>query len=315
METAISAINCTHNGVRHLGKAIESLVNQSMLEERYEIIIVDNCSTDSTKKVIDSFANVKNIRYIPEATLGLSFARNAGWSSARGKYIAYLDDDAVASPTWLEKIVEAFESIKPRPGCIGGGVDPMWEAPRPSWVSDELVIVLTIVNWSDTPQFLTDLNQKFLVGTNIAIPVEILEEVGGFVAGLDRVGKNLLSGGDVFLQKQILKAGYTCYYHPEITVQHLVPKSRLNQRWFIRRYYWQGISNAAVQLIEEKPSRLERLQSAVSMSTSLLRSPRKLMDLARPVSDPKRFTEKCFALITVGHIAGLLGGLRSRGEA
>jgi len=171
-------IICTYNGARHLAKTIESLVDQSMPEENYEIIIVDNCSTDSTKEVIDRFAKAKNIRYIYESTLGLSFARNAGWRNARGKYAAYLDDDGEASRTWLEKIVEAFESIKPRPGCIGGKVEPIWEAPRPSWLSDELLSFLTIINWSDTPRFLHDLSQEFLVGTNIAIPVKVLEEVG-----------------------------------------------------------------------------------------------------------------------------------------
>ncbi|MBV5279757.1 MAG: glycosyltransferase family 2 protein, partial [Actinobacteria bacterium] len=113
----ISAIICTHNGARHLAKAIESLIKQSMLEERYEIIIVDNCSSDSTKEVIDNFTTVKNIRYVLESTLGLSFARNAGWHTARGKYVAYLDDDAVASSVWLENILGAFENTKPRPGC------------------------------------------------------------------------------------------------------------------------------------------------------------------------------------------------------
>ena len=312
MGILISAIICTHNGAGYLAKAIESLAGQSLPEAGYEVIIVDNGSTDATKEVIADFAEAKNLRYVYEPTLGLSYARNTGWRNARGQYVAYLDDDAVASPVWLERILEAFESIKPRPGCIGGRVNPIWEAPRPPWVSEELLTCLTVINWSDTRQLLPDLNQKWLVGANIAFPVEVLEKVGGFVAGLDRVGKNLLSGGDVFLQKQILKAGYSCFYQPDMVVQHLIPKSRLSQRWFNRRYYWQGISDAAAQFIEEKPSTLERLRSALSMSASLLRSPKKLMDLLLPVIDPRQFTERCFTLITVGHIVGLLGGLRNR---
>jgi GT2 family glycosyltransferase len=162
---------------------------------------------------------------------------------------------------------------------------------------------------------LPDLSQEWLVGANIAFPVKVLEEVNGFDPGLDRAGTKLLSGGDIFLEKRIMKAGYSCFYHPEIMVSHHIESSRLEKHWFTRRYYWQGISDAAVQFIEEKPSMLERFRSAVSMSASLLRSPRKLMDLLVPVSDPKQFTAKCFALITVGHIVGLLGGLKSRGGA
>ncbi|GAN33098.1 MAG: glycosyltransferase family 2 protein [Candidatus Brocadia sp. AMX2] len=309
MNILISAIICTHNRAEYLVKALQSLLDQNLHKDTYEIIIVDNCSTDSTEEVIKKTLN-KNIRYLYESKLGLSYARNTGWQNARGKYVAYLDDDAIACPTWLSKILEVFETVKPRPGCVGGKVNPIWEAPRPSWISDELLTSLTIINWSDIPHNLTDLNRKWLVGANIAFPTAVLKHVGGFTHDLDRKGKHLLSGGDVFLEKQIQKAGYTCFYHPEIAIHHLTPTSRLNQRWFTCRYYWQGISDAIMQLIEETPSIAERINCAAIKLYSLLQSPRTIINLILPRKDPKRFTEKCFALITVGHIAGLLGAGR-----
>lgn len=304
MSIVISTVICTHNRASYLPKAIQSLL-KSLPREEYEIIVVDNCSTDSTKDVIEQFSG-ENIRYIYEPTLGLSYARNTGWRNACGTYVAYLDDDAIAYPGWLERIVEVFETIKPRPGCVGGKAEPIWEASRPNWLSDGLITGLTVINWSDTPQVLPDLSQKWLVGANIAFPKEVLEQVGGFTSGLDRAGQNLLSGGDVFLEKQILKAGYSCFYHPEITIGHHIQKSRLEQRWFIRRYYWQGVSDAVAQLIEETPSLPKRIYSALSRTMALLRSPRKIINLLLPRNDPSLFTEKCFTLIELGHIVGLL---------
>ncbi|MGE5444132.1 MAG: glycosyltransferase family 2 protein [Ignavibacteriales bacterium] len=309
MSILISAIICSHNRDEYLTKAIQSLVDQRTPKDKYEITIVDNCSTDSTKQIAAKFSNFSNIKYLYEPTLGLSYARDTGWRNARGKYIAYLDDDAIACPVWLDKIVEVFETITPKPGCVGGKTEPIWEATRPIWLSDELATGLTIIDWSDKPHFLFDLSQKWLVGANIAFPADVLERVGGFTSGLDRAGKNLLSGGDVFLEKQILKAGYSCFYHPEIVVSHHIPRSRLEKRWFTRRYYWQGVSDAAMQLLEESPSGGRRVSLAISKLLGLLMSPEKVMNLILPTNDSKQFTEKCFTLIEVGHIAGLLGAV------
>ena len=310
MNTLISAIICTHNRAEYLGKAVQSLIDQRTPQDKYEIIIVDNCSTDSTKEVVEQFSSVNNIRYLYEPNLGLSYARNTGWRNVRGTYVAYLDDDAVACPTWLDTILEVFETVTPRPGCVGGKVEPIWEGPRPIWLSDWLLHGLTLVDWSDTPHALNDLRMEWLVGANIAFPTDLLESVGGFTSELDRVGNKLLSSGDVFLEKQIMKLGYSCFYHPDIAIKHHVFESRLNQSWFTHRYYWQGVSDAVMQILQERPSTLKRLRLAVSKAITLARSPKKVMKLILPTKNPERFTEKCFALIALGYIYGLLGAAR-----
>ena len=119
----------------------------------------------------------------------------------------------------------------------------------------------------------------------------------------------MLSSGDVFLQKQVIKSGLACFYHPQISVQHHVFASRLDQRWFRRRYYWQGVSDAVMMLLEHAPSKKTLLRLACSKMGKLLASPRKLLDVAFSHNDPDRFTEACFALITLGQIRGLLAAL------
>jgi glycosyltransferase involved in cell wall biosynthesis len=302
----LTVVICTHNRADYLTKAIHSLVNQEAIKHEFEILVVDNASTDATVEVVKQFSGLDNIRYLYEPKLGLCNARNAGWRNANGKYVAYLDDDAIASPGWVTAIRRAF-LVSENTGIIGGRVQPIWEGERPGWLSDALTLGLTVIDWSKTAHVISDITQEWLVGANMAIPRDVLAEVGGFHPRLDRVGKNLLSGGDVFLQKQIIARGYGCLYVPDMAVHHLVPESRLDQNWFRRRYYWQGISDFVMRKIEHNPTRVKRLGHAVQMTVELLRSRRTLSCLLFSTDDPERFTNKCFALISIGHIAALLG--------
>ena len=90
--TRISAIICTHNREDYLGAAIDSLLEQDFAD--YEVIVVDNASTDSTRAIVEARLPHPQLQYVYEANLGLSVARNAGAAVAKGEILAYLDDDA-----------------------------------------------------------------------------------------------------------------------------------------------------------------------------------------------------------------------------
>ena len=196
------------------------------------------------------------------------------------------------------------------PGVVGGRIEPVWEAERPPWLSDALAVGLTIIDWSDEPRLIPDVRVAWLAGANMALSAAVLRETGGFHPALDRVGTNMLSSGDVFLQKEVIARGYPCLYYPGMAVDHLVPASRLRKDWFVRRYYWQGVSDAVMQLIAERPRTARRAAEAARRAARLLSSPRKLRALRSSSDDPDAFTERCFALIDLGHVAGLLGAAR-----
>lgn len=305
MQKQISAVICTLNRSNYLQKAISSLADQDLKRDAYEIVVVDNGSTDNTRSIVEHFSPIGNIRYLYEPALGLSHARNRGWKEAAAPYVAYLDDDAIATPKWLGKILNVFETVKSKLGCVGGKVNPIWEGARPDWLGDEIVCSLTVVDWSDSPHVLNNLNSEWLAGANIAFPRELLNRLNGFSPYLDRVGSRMLSSGDVFLEKQIQRSGHTCFYHPEVEVSHHIPVSRLTQAWFIRRYYYQGISDAVMHLLTESLSTGRRMRAALQMAKCLL-GEHGMMNLLRPTRDPKRFVRKCLNLITLGHVFGLL---------
>lgn len=300
---AISVVICTHNRASYLRTAIDSVLAQDVAPATYEVIVVDNASTDSTKRVLDEYG--KRVRCVEEPAIGLSHARNAGWNAARTSIIALLDDDAIAEPGWLRAIRAAF-GMGPEPACVGGRVDPIWESPRPEWVSDQLLLSLTVANWTDTPHALTDLTKEWLVGANLAVRRDVLEALGGFTPELGRIGGQLLSGEEVHLQRRLLREGRVCWYEPRARVRHVVPSSRLSPSWFRRRYFAQGRSDAILWRLEEAPSGPAIRQRVREQLVPVTRAGFAVGGLLRRPQDPEQFTDHCGLLWRLGFAIELL---------
>lgn len=307
-DAAVSAVICTRDRPAYLKKAIGSLVDQTLPRDRYEVIVVDNASPGETRAVFDTFAGVPNVRYVCEPVVGLSQARNTGWQAAAADLVAYLDDDAVAAPDWLERIAHAFGTVQPAPGCVGGRVLPIWEAPRPPWLPPELESSLTIVDWGDSPAFI-DLDRQFLAGTNVAYPRSLLCSVGGFATSLGRKGSNLLSNDEVLVSRALHRQGKRSYYDPRICVSHHVPSQRLTRAWFYRRCFWQAISAEVLEQTENGGSRRrgQWLLWGLSAALRLLASPRSLLSLMTAPRLPDQMSRKCSAWYSLGTIWARFG--------
>lgn len=298
----ITSIICTYNLCEELKKAIQSLTRQTLAKKDYEILVVDNASTDGTREVVKQFETEENLRYIFEPNPGLSHARNIGWQEAQGGIIAYLDHDAIACPEWLECILDAFLTV-PDVGAVGGKVRPIWGAPRPVWLSDKMMHSLSVLDWSDAPIFLTD--EQWLVGANISFPRNLLEEVGGFSADLSRMGKNLLSNDEILMLKQIKARGFKVFYHPQIMVEHLVPANRLRKNWFKRRYYWQGISTAILDYWNKTITKKEKYTVIKSQCRVFRKNPELFYNLFRYSNDRKVWDDKIISYYRLGYMKGI----------
>src|SRR5713226_9622239 len=119
----ISVVICTRNRAQLLERALASVADQEFARTDYEILVVDNGSTDRTQEVVKQFPDA---RYLYEGEAGLCIARNAGWREAKGRYVAFFDDDATALPGWLAAIRDGFASASPLVGIVGGPVRPIW---------------------------------------------------------------------------------------------------------------------------------------------------------------------------------------------
>lgn len=240
----ISAVICTHNGGKYLNRAIESLIDQSLPKELYEIIVVDNRSTDNTKAIVESlFGKAQNLRYCYESRIGLSHARNRGIEEAKGEIIVYMDDDAYACRDFLLKYVEAYENVSPKPDAAGGKILLDWEVPKPAWFPDSMQRCLTYIDYSQEPRFLDFRKYEYPFGANMSFLKETLIRLGGFDVNLGRVGKRLLSNEEKELFFKMHERGLKVYYLPEAGVHHAVTKQRVSKDFLFKRQYWQGISD------------------------------------------------------------------------
>jgi glucosyl-dolichyl phosphate glucuronosyltransferase len=303
-EPLISVVICTYNRANFVGRAIDSVILQSSDGLPFELIVVDNNSNDATPSVVkQKIGTLTYARYIRDPAQGLSHARNKGLSEAKGVHIAFLDDDAIAEPGWLSAIAMAFATGGERVASVGGPINPIWEAPRPSWLSDSLLGYLSLTNYA-LPRGAQPSNFT-PIGANVAYKRVVVLEMGGFPAELGRRGKLLISNEEVFVQNRLSAFGYTAYYEPAMAVRHLVPADHLTQRWFRKRAFWQGVSEA----IESKKfgaSKSVLLKTFLRKLGSFIRHPGYMWCMTGREQGPAGFVTSCAALRQLGFMAGIL---------
>jgi glucosyl-dolichyl phosphate glucuronosyltransferase len=237
----ISVVICTFNRYQMLLDAIMSIELQDLPDHDYELIIVDNSSDLDGKERFRDGLNITCFhRYINEPRPGLSRARNIGIGAARAEFVAFMDDDARASPRWLRHILDTFSSHQAA-GVVGGPVRPMWMTRRPHWLTRELESYLTIIDRGNEVHVLDE--KEWLSGTNIAVRRCAVVEAGLFPEHLGRVGHLLLSNEELFVSKRIRELGYSIVYDPKIETQHRVHTERVSQSWLRRRIFWQSLSD------------------------------------------------------------------------
>jgi glycosyltransferase involved in cell wall biosynthesis len=177
-----------------------------------------------------------------EPELGLSSARNGGWRHARGSYVGYLDDDAIADRSWLESALFSFENVEPTPDWVGGPIELEWEVESPAWITEEHWVTLGYIHWGSEPRFLTDPAER-LGGGNSFYTRSLLEDMNGFDTRLGRKKNLLLSGEETQFQHRLRARDGRLYYHPGVRIYHYVPEERTKPGFFYRRYYWGGITD------------------------------------------------------------------------
>jgi len=232
----ISVVICTYNRADALPSAILSVLRQSVPPERFEVIVVDNNSTDDTASVVKPMmAEHDNLRYVFEARQGTSIARNRGWREARAPYVAYIDDDAEATAAWLGAVMEALATSSPKPVALGGPILPLYRVPKPKWFKDEW----ETATWGPEPRFLE--GHELLHGSNMVVSRSALERVGGFCESLGPVGATYAQGEDteLFFRLQADSQGHI-YYTPDAVVRHEVATHKMSVRYRMWRSFGSG---------------------------------------------------------------------------
>ncbi len=300
----ISAIICTHNRDTYLGAAIDSLLAQDF-PGSFEVVVVDNASSDRTREVVEARYPHPNLKYICEPVLGLSMARNTGAKVASAEILAYLDDDAVASSQWLRVLREAYQSNE-KLAIAGGKVTLIWPEgiSPPKWLSTELSGNL---GYYDLGESVVNINQPALTprGLNYSIRRTFLEQIGGFDTHLGRIGKKLLSNEELYTTELAIKQGWQVAYLPEALVAHNVAPERVKPSWFIERGWWQGISECYREQLAGKAGIGQLRRGGGRIIRGIYKSVKNITDPA------KRFDNFVYAYGQIGYLSAAIQGMIS----
>lgn len=246
---AISVIISTYNRADLLGDAIESVLAQELSGARpFELLVVDNNSSDRTRDVIEAFsARDPRVRHVFERAQGLSHARNAGIARARASILTFTDDDVRVGRGWLDAILAVCEE-HPDADVIGGRVLPEWPAPPPAWLTRDHWSPLALVDYGDRPVRVSAENPLCLVGANLTVRRRAFDLAGTFAPALQRVRDGVGSCEDLEFLMRLYRAGRFGIYDPRITIYAAVQEERLDRsyhrRWHVGHGHFHALMRA-----------------------------------------------------------------------
>ncbi len=221
---SVSVVVCSYNGARTLSACLTSLLQMDY--PNYEVILVDDGSTDSTPQIAAEFPQVKNIR---QENLGLSVARNVGLKAARGEVVAYTDSDCMADKDWLYYLVGTLEQGDYV--AVGG---PNISPPAQSWFQ----ACVAASPGQPSHVLIGDSEAEHIPGCNMAFYKWVLEMVGGFDPEYRK------AGDDVDVCWRLIEHGCRIGFSPAAVVWH---HRRFNIRAYFKQQYGYGEAEALLR--------------------------------------------------------------------
>ncbi len=195
---------------------------------------------------------------------GVSESRNAGVAQAQGAIVAFLDDDAVAAPTWLARMLRAYEGDAVM--AVGGDIAPLWQTGHPAWFPDEFGWVVGC-SYTGLPERPAPVRN--VIGANMSFRREVFDGIGGFDSSIGRVGR--VPGGcdetELCVRARRRWPAREIIYDPSVRVAHRVPARRAGLRYFLARCYGEGRSKA---LVSERVGRRDALATERAYATRVL---------------------------------------------
>jgi glycosyltransferase involved in cell wall biosynthesis len=240
---AVTVVLSTFNRCRSLRPALDALVAQTG-DVSYEVIVVDNNSTDATRAVVESrLKTAPQLRYLFEAQQGLPYARNAGLAAAQAPIIAFTDDDVRVPSEWVSRIKRAFDA-NPDVDMIGGRVVPIWPADMPPWITRRQLGPFALGERGDVPFRVHAGNAApCLVGANFAFRRDVFARIGPFDPAYTK-------SQDREIQLRLWRSGGQGLYVPEIAIEVEVPIERITKEYFRYWYTTYGRYHSRMRLLD-----------------------------------------------------------------
>ncbi len=270
----LSICICTFNGAGRVGEVIEALGAQSDAADGWEVVVVDNASTDGTGAMaaaaLDAHVPGRG-RVVREGQPGLMHARRRATREARGDFMVFLDDDNIPAPDYIAEVQRAAER-HPKAGVLGGKVVAEWLGePDPLGVA-VADFALAICDRGDAAFAYTDVTGG-PAGAGMVVSRTLMEQIfeeqdlAGRVAG--RTGTSLLSGEDTAIVIRAHQLGYAVRYEPKLRVGHRIPTARTQRAYLLRLYEGIGRGQAAMRPLYDTRARHPVLGTLIALKEGL----------------------------------------------
>ncbi len=289
----ISVIICTYNRCENVKVLLERLLFQEGVEDcAYEVIVVDNNSSDNTKEVVESYVSkftfsTKGLRYLFEARQGKPFALNLGIKESRGEILVFIDDDCLVEKDYIAQIKKVFQENGARIDFMGGKILPYWVGGNcPSWLTEIILDnteyelnnelywrrtffrgPLAILDYGEEPFFIDSTQKQYksflFYGPNMVIKKNAFDKVGGYAP--DRVITQ-----DTEICLHLIKSGMKGFYAPNVKVYHRVKVAGVTPQFYYQWYFKRGKFLEMNDLVQRKFYHPLGIQNEFIFKTCLL---------------------------------------------
>ncbi|MBL8664542.1 MAG: glycosyltransferase family 2 protein [Candidatus Odyssella sp.] len=305
----LSVVVCTHNRARLLALCLDRLAAQRVeAGTAWEAIVVDNNSADGTAETVERErvrGRIPGLRLVGEARQGVAFARRRGIAEARGRLVAFVDDDCLLEPGWIAAALD-FARAHPAAGAFGGRNQIAWEEP-PSALASLYGESLAAQDWGDEPFRLPMSGRRCPVGAGLVVDRDAARASGWSERGrlTGRCGGALHAGEDAELVMFVRHAGFEIWYAPALVLDHVIGRERTTLAHLrgIHRGFGRAEPYLRVLARTHAPRFADRLATALwalgEMMRVLARWPRGYLQFAE---------ERPTWLIRLSYVQGCLAG-------
>jgi len=250
----VSVVVCTHERSDDLARCLGAVACQAQAQG-WEVLVIDSACSAAHAQAVRAHCAAHGVACERLDEPGLSRARNRGAALARGPWIAYLDDDALARPGWAGQLAACLRAQPAKVALLGGRIDPRWPPgpPAPRDITPRWLLLLSCVRRAGRGRVAEGWD---VCGANLVVRKSALAAIGGFPESLGRVGSRLIGGEESFVIERLQRDGLEARYDGAFRVEHCIEPERLTRAWLRRRAYWEGVTRVALhRALGEAPPR------------------------------------------------------------
>ena len=242
----LTLIISTRNRAQLLRQTLEKISAQKLGEIKWEVIVVDNGSSDGTRDVLVEMQKFLPLEIMEEPTPGKNRALNKAIKAAKGRLCVFTDDDIIPDPDWLNRLYKGYMRW-PETKIFCGPVEPVFPSQYPSWIDAKRykkTVEMAFVSFA--PQCNEGLIVDLPFGPNLAIASSVFQD-HSYDPDIGPAGKNYPMGSESELLKRLRDQGESIVFIPEAKVKHVICEQQFQKEWLCKRAFRFGWGKVEIE--------------------------------------------------------------------